>query len=171
MKRTLTICLIICMLFSLTSCSNNKQATDEQSAEDMVSNPVLDESVTDIVDWIYENAELSDDMREAMSYYETVEIDNTNEETILGTGDLSYAQAVCSRPVMSAVAFQFVLIRLKDKKDAQEAIDILKEKADPNKWICASADTTVVESSGDLVLFIMGDTDNTLMIQKAFESL
>lgn len=47
----------------------------------------------------------------------------------------------------------------------------LKSSADPNKWVCVSAETTLIESRGDVIFLIMCDKDIAYAMNSAFQNL
>lgn len=120
---------------------------------------------------VYETADLDQEVLDAMQYYQNVEISEDNEEYILGTDEIDYTDSVYSAPQMSSVAYQCVLLRLAEDQDAEEAKKLLTDNADPRKWVCVEAESVIVENSGDVVLYIMADTDTAAAIQTAFQAL
>ena len=47
----------------------------------------------------------------------------------------------------------------------------IKDHADPRKWICVEAESVVVENVGDVILFVMADTDTANAIRNTFLAL
>lgn len=133
--------------------------------------PKLTGSCIDILNEVYETAELDTDLREAMQYYETTTIDESMEAYILGTDEVEYTDSAYSAPMMSSVAYQCVILRLEEDADVVKAKQTLRDHADPAKWICVEADTVVVESVGDVILYVMADKDTANAIKDAFLAL
>ena len=135
--------------------------------------PQLTGSCEEILNEVYEKAELDEGLREAMEtgYYQTVAIDDTTEEYLLGTDEIEYTDSVCSMPMMNAVAYQCIILRVPEGTDVVKTKQLLLDNADPVKWICVEAESVVVESIGDVILFVMADKDSADAIKDAFLSL
>ena len=103
---------------------------------------------------LYEN--ISED---EMPLLETVEVTKENQEYYLGNVSFNYQEALASEPVMSSIAHSVVLIRLKDTKNIESIKKEIKEKVDPNKWICVGVEdkNVIVVSKGNLILLVMDD--------------
>lgn len=136
-----------------------------------VETPKLEGSCADILNQVYENAELDADFREALSYYELTTISEETEEYILGTDEVDYIDSAYSAPMMSSVAYQCVVLRLEPDEDVLKAKQDLIDHADPIKWICVEAEEVVVENVGDVVLYVMADQQTADAIKTAFLAL
>lgn len=127
-------------------------------------------SLQDIMAVLYANADLDADFREGLDYFDTLELTDDLESYILGTDEITYTEGVVSMPKMSSVAYQCVLLRV-DEADVETAKEALKNSADPDKWVCVSAETTLIESRGDVIFFIMSSKDVAYAMNSAFQSL
>lgn len=136
-----------------------------------VSDVKLEGSCQDILQKVYDNAELDADLKEAMQYYQTTAIDPESEEYVLGTDDVDYTDSVYSAPMMSSVAYQCVVLRLEADEDVEEAKRDLLENAERSKWVCVEAESVVVENVGDVVLYVMADEATAEAVKTAFLSL
>ena len=76
-----------------------------------------------------------------------------------------------STPMINVVAYQCILIRMNDGADIEAAKEKILANADPRKWICVEAESTVVENNGNVILFIMGDAANTAALKDSFLQL
>lgn len=114
----------------------------------------IQEPLSDIMKKLYEN--ISED---EMPLLETVEVTKENQEYYLGNVSFNYQEALASEPVMSSIAHSVVLIRLKDTKNIESIKKEIKEKVDPNKWICVGVEdkNVIVVSKGNLILLVMDD--------------
>ncbi len=119
---------------------------------------------------LYANADLDADFREGLEYFEMLELTDDLESYILGTDEITYTEGVVSMPAMSSVAYQCVLLRV-DEADVETAKEVLKNSADPDKWVCVSAETTLIESRGDVIFFIMSSKDVAYAMSSAFQNL
>lgn len=127
-------------------------------------------SLQDIMTALYANADLDADFREGLDYFQTLELTDDLESYILGTDEITYTEGVVSMPAMSSVAYQCVLLRV-DEADVEAAKEVLKNNADPNKWVCVTAETTLIESRGDVIFFIMSGKDVAYAMNSAFQNL
>lgn len=130
----------------------------------------LEGSLSDILAEVYEKADLSEDFRESLSYYETLELNGDMEVSVLGTDEIEYVEGLVSMPMMSSVAYQCVLLRVSED-DVETVKQQIKDSADPDKWVCVSAETMLVESRGDVILFVMGENDVAYALNSAFQQL
>lgn len=157
-KRILTVlCISLTML--CMACGEKKESSDN-----------LEGSLTDIMASLYENAQLDADFREALDNFETVELTDDLEISILGTDEVTYTEGVVSMPMMSSIAFQCVLLRV-DEADVETAKQALKDSANPDKWVCVSAETTLIESRGNVIFFIMSGKNEAYALNEAFQKL
>ena len=62
-------------------------------------------------------------------------------------------------------------LRLPEGADVEAAKQTISDNADPRKWICVEAESVVVENVGEVILFVMGDTNTTNAIRSAFLAL
>lgn len=130
----------------------------------------LEGNLSDIMASLYENADLEQGFREALDGFETYELTDELEVSILGTDEITYKEGVVSMPLMSSIAYQCVLLRV-EADDVDTVKQALKDNADPDKWVCVSAETTLIESRGDVIFFIMSDKDIAYAMNSAFQNL
>ncbi len=158
-KKFLLIALCISMTMLCMACGDKKESSDN-----------LEGSLTDIMASIYENAQLDAGFREALDSFETVELTDDLEISILGTDEVTYTEGVVSMPMMSSIAFQCVLLRV-DEADVETVKQTLKDNANPDKWVCVSAETTLIESRGNVIFFIMSSKNEAYALNEAFQKL
>ena len=149
---------IIITALGCTACGTGKENTGK-----------LNDSLEDIMAGIYDSAELSEDFREGLENFETFELTDDMEISILGTDEIDYAEAVVSMPMMSSIAYQCVLLRVAED-DVDTVKQQIKENADLNKWICVSAETMLIESRGNVIFFVMGENDTAYALNTAFQA-
>lgn len=155
--RVKCLFLACILLIGLTGCGKKEKNLEGTCAE--------------ILDKVYENADLDADFREAMQYFETTAIDAESAEYLIGTTEVSYSDSVFSAPMMNAVAYQCILLRVAEGQDIEQAKATIEEHADPAKWICVEAEKTIVENVGDVILFIMADEPTATAVADAFMAL
>ena len=157
LKRTAIFSMVMIMLLVCTACGTEQKNADK-----------LTGSLSDIMAGIYENADLSDDFREGLANFEMFELTEDMEISILGTDEIDYAESVVSMPMISAIAYQCVLLRV-DEENVDTVKQQIKDNADLNKWVCVSAETMLIESRGDVIFFVMGDNDTAYALNAAFQ--
>lgn len=156
-KQILTGILMMIVVFCC-ACGTGKQETADQ----------LEGNLSDLIAGIYEKADLSEDFRSGLDSFETYELTDEIEVSILGTDGISYTEGAVSIPMVSPNAFQFVLLRV-EEENVDTVKQQLKDNADLNKWICVSAETMLIESRGNVIFFAMGDNDTVYALNSAFQ--
>lgn len=159
-KKVFACLLAGLFLFGFTACGNGGSGKTIS----------IKGELTDIMSDIYANADLDSETREAMEGYITDTLTADNETAILGVSDVPYMEGVYSIPMISAIAYQCVLLRV-EPENVDQVKEMLLTNADPNKWVCVSAETVLVENVGDLVLFIMGGEDVAYAVSESFQAL
>lgn len=161
MIKRIVVCLLAgSLILGITACGNGGSGKTAS----------IEGELTDIMSDIYASADLDSETREAMEGYITDTLTADNETAILGVSDVPYIEGVYSMPMISSIAYQCVLLRV-EPENVDQVKDILLTNADPNKWICVSAETVLVENIGDLVLFIMGSEDVAYAVSESFKAL
>lgn len=160
-KRTALLTGLLVLLAGLfcTACGDKK----EDSAN-------LEGDLTEIMASLYANADLGEDFREGLDSFQTVEITDDLETYILGTDAITYTEGVVSMPQMSSVAYQCVLLRV-DEAEVETTKQLLKDSADPDKWVCVSAETVLIENRGNTIFFIMSGQEEAYAMNTAFQNL
>lgn len=148
----------VMMVFVCTACGTGQGSSDK-----------LTDSLTDIMSGIYESADLSEDFRAGLENFEMFELTEDMELSILGTDAIEYQEGIVSMPMISAIAYQCVLLRVAED-DVDTAKQQIQDNADLNKWICVSAETMLVESRGDVIFFVMGENDTAYALNTAFQA-
>lgn len=158
--KKVTACIMLLALSVLCIACGSKENESE----------ALTGSLNDMLDTIYETADLSEGFRSGMSSFETYEITDELEISILGTDEITYTEGIASIPMISPNAYQCVLLRV-NEDDVDTVKQQLKDNADLNKWICVSAETMLIESRGNVIFFVMGDQDTVYALNSAFQNL
>ena len=157
-KHVVVMLMLIITGLLCCACGAQKEGSSDQ----------LEGSLGDIIAGLYEKAELSEDFKAGLDSFETFELTEEMEVSILGTDEIEYTEATASIPMISPNAFQLVLLRVEEDK-VDTVKQQLKDNADLNKWICVSAETMLIESRGNVIFFVMGDSDSTYALNSAFQ--
>ena len=67
-------------------------------------------------------------------------------------------EAVISESMMGSQAYSLVLARVNDAAKAEEVAQMMLDNINPRKWICVGADDIDAAIYGDLVMFVMIDS-------------
>ena len=68
-------------------------------------------------------------------------------------------------PMMGSMAFSLVLVRVTDGAQAKTVAQEMYDNINPRKWVCVSADQKLAAGRGDVVMFIMLDSNLGLTAQ------
>lgn len=157
MRRLICLFLSLCITAMAAGCTGKVKEPENLTG-------TLDE----IMSRMYENAELTQDFRDSMQYFEQSEIAPEDAEYVIGTSDLNYEEALFSAPMMNAVAYQCILLRMSEGADMEASKEAILKNADPRKWICVEAESTVVENVGDIILFVMAEEEIASALRTSF---
>lgn len=138
---------------------------DEETSSRLVA------PLSEIMDSIYENADLSQDFQDSLASFDSGEIPAESAEYMIGTAEVEYTESFYSMPLINAVPYQCILLRLPEGADIEAAKQTIADHADPRKWICVEAESVIVENVGDVVLFVMADSQTANALQTAFLAL
>ncbi len=161
-KKIMLILSLVTATLLLVSCG--KKDAEETSSK-------LVGPLSEVMDSLYENAELSQDFRDSLADYDSGEIPSESAEYLIGTTDVAYDESFYSMPLMNVVPYQCILLSLPEGTDMETAKQTLVDHADPRKWVCVEAESVIVENVGDVVLFVMADSQTANALQTAFLAL
>lgn len=169
MKKKLAWVLLAAMTVTFAACGSETNSGSADNGQESLGG--IEESCAEVLQKIYETATTEDDFFSYAREYENIEITEENEEAILGTTEIDFTDSVYSAPMMTSIAYQCVLLRTAEGQDVEAAKKLLEENANPRKWVCVEAESVVVENIGDMILFIMADTDVANAVKEVFFSL
>ncbi len=163
--RRLTGALLLCLtgLVFLCGCGD-RQSENSGGAR-------LEGSCEEILNEVYKNADFDQEFRDSMDSYVASPIDESTEAYVLGTDEVKYTDSVCSSPMVTATAYQCVVLRLADGEDAEAAKEKLMEHAEPRKWVCVEAESVILENIGDVVLYVMAEKNVAEAVRMSFLAL
>jgi len=123
--------------------------------------PTLDEGLQNIITGIYGITapefpvmEIPVDLNDPDSLYYFTGL--TDASLITG--------AVVSEAAMGSQAYSLVLVRAADAGKIAEIADMMEQNIDTRKWICVEADDVRCVAAGDIVMFIMVDSEYASVI-------
>jgi hypothetical protein len=169
MKKLLAMALALIMLFSFAACQSQGTGSDKTGSNqtgsdktdtDKTGSVNLEGSLEEILDKIYETAELDAQFKE---YIETglmkIEITEENSQSYFNTDGIEFESGLASDPMMQPSAYLLTLIRVKEGADIEKIKSDIKENADPRRWVCVGVDpaNVYVDNVGDVVMLVMSD--------------
>lgn len=147
MKKFISLLLLAAMALTLAACGN----TEEKPQGVDLSGDAVDA----IIEKIYAEKSLEFGVM-------TMPVDLADAEAtawLTGVTDPSLLkEAAVSESMMGSQAYSLVLARVNDAAKAEEVANMMLENIDPVKWICVQADDIDAAIYGDLVLFVMIDS-------------
>lgn len=181
------ICLTLLAALALTACGGAKEsaeATPTPLPDDVLNNPVASEdgvasdpgmAVTpETGEALPADTELSEMVDKIYAAYPvelmmmtTSAVDLNDESWCRYNTGLRAEEAakvdagVLSESMTGSQAYSLVLLRVKDKGDAQTIADTMLDSIQMNKWVCVMADKARVATFGDKVLFVMTNSELT----------
>ena len=143
--------------------------------------------LSDIMEKIYEKmyAEVSEEERPSLVTVNTLDEISKDSETYeedlkshleytIGTSDIKYKEIYESKPMIGAIAYSVVLVRMEENADIEAAKKAIKENVNPAKWVCAQVpeEDVIVKSKGDLIILIMVENETLReKIEQGFDNL
>lgn len=153
MKKLHLILLTLLLVISFTACQSDDVDTNP------IENNNLEGNLENILDKIYEKAEVSDTMKDFINEGLLItEITSENVSYHLGK-EMDFEEAIASEPMMSSSAYSLCLVRVKEDADIEKIKTDIKENVDPMKWVCVGVDpnNVIVDNIGDVVILIMSN--------------
>lgn len=166
LKRSIIVLSLLITAALLTACGSTGNNSAAIEAE-----PELVGTLAEIMDSVYKNADLSQDFRDSMSNFVSEEIPADSAEYLIGTADVAYDEGLISMSMINVQAYQCILLRLPEDADIETVKQTIADHADPGKWICVEAESVIVENVGDVILFVMADTETAEALRASFLGL
>ncbi len=154
MKKIICALLLVVMVLSFAACGQTK----------------IEGTLDELVDKIYADSGTEEEFAE----FSKNEVTDENKFYCFGTNDISFKEALSSDPPFNVTPYSLVLVRINEGDNPEEIKAIIKENANPRKWVCVGVDDdqVYVETNGDLVLLLMcGDDEQSAKIIEAFLAL
>lgn len=170
MKKLATILAVILCVSVFAACSQKPASSAADSTASSSSSApaekVIEGDLTELITKLYEGVP-EDKMVGTM---ETPITADTSESFTGVTAD-KYKEAVASDAMINAQAHSVVLMRTNSAGEAEALAKEVEEKANPNKWICVTAEKKIVDRVGDTVVLIMTFEDIADTIHQNFLNL
>ena len=150
-----------------------KPDDSETTKPDDSESNILDGSLEDILNKIYETADVDDNFKEYIkSGLQNEEVNSERIQYFLGKADIEFDSALASEPIMQPGAYSLVLVRVKEGTDVEQIKKDIMDNVDPMKWVCVGVqeENIIVDSIGDIVFLVMSD-DQAKPLHEAFVAL
>lgn len=159
------VCIILAAMLLLAGCASGGETQPPTS-------PTYEGSMEDLIGQMYENHKEFEMPMMTMAV-EPSDTENISFNMGLDNGE-KLSDAAISEPMMGQ-PYSLVLVRVKNPADAVPVAKEMLEKIDTRKWICQMADTKTAAVCGDIVMFVMvnsefADTVTTQSITEAFSA-
>lgn len=167
MKKVLLLIMALATVLSFVAC----KGTDNQKDDTNSGN--LEGSLEEILDKIYDTADVDDNFKEYVKSGTTnEEVTAERVEYYLGKSDIEFQEALASEPMIQPGAYSLVLVRAKEGADIEKIKTDIKENINPMKWICVGVneENIIVDNIGDIVFLVMSD-DQAKPLHEAFLAL
>lgn len=152
MKKVLSIALAVVMLFCFAGCGQSKEFPgDTMELSEMMTK--ITEGVSDLPEC--QTMELNDEIFEMCAFIEPIE----------------GAEGIVSEALMNVIPHSVVLIRVPEGTNAGDTAALIKENADPRKWVCVQAENTTVTYHGNTILLVLSSTATAEAIAANFDAL
>ena len=177
MKKYIAFVLTLVLVMTLSACSCTKQTVSDPtiSTTKPTTAPTVETEATEpsvgngktLPGTMEENINkiMEENPVEFMGGVIPLDLEDVSEDaqlafesyTGLKTRDLIKEGAVYE-PMMGSQAFSLVLVRVADAAKAEQVARDMKTNINPRKWICVEADQVMLAGYGDVVMFIMLDS-------------
>ncbi|MGI6192793.1 MAG: hypothetical protein ACOYI3_04440 [Christensenellales bacterium] len=156
MKKLLSVVLAFGLVLGFSACAAGGESAGSSKGDGMTLPEIMEEILKDVGELPeLENFELGADQWEYNAFITPAE------------GMEGYA----SNAMMSPVAHSVVLVRVPEGADAEKVAADIEKNANPNKWICVSADQKIVRRHGNTILLVMSFDELAEPIANNFDNL
>ena len=153
MKRLFIVIVSAALLLAMTACGST---TIEKKGDTVTLEQIFETILADVPD---------------LPAVNNVVPDASNYQYYAFIDPIEGAETFVSESLINAVPHSSVLIRVPEGTDVEKVAQELQEKANPNKWICVSAEKTVVKVHGRTILLVLSYTDTADQIASNFDKL
>ncbi|MDR0248223.1 MAG: hypothetical protein LBI44_00950 [Oscillospiraceae bacterium] len=154
MKKLLAFAALAAILAAvLTGCAA-KDGKGEKNVEGTV-----DEILERVYGGLDESAQLPMLMSIPLSEDMGVANDGIRIDYYIGQTGIPFTEGVASEAAIGG-AYSVCLLRMADGADIEKAKADIRAGVKPDKWICYTADTVIVDNIGDLVILIMTNNES-----------
>lgn len=162
------IAIFLALMLALTLLAGCGSAAS--SSADQTKLPETLEETMDIILDGFGQDELPELMpSEMLEGHKYLPLNNENGQLYVGTTD--FVEGIAADAAINVVPFSVCLLRAEGADQAAALAQTVQENANPEKWICAQAETKVVAVVDDVVLLVMSEKALADKIVNNFEAL
>jgi len=148
MKKLIAFTLTLALSLSLAACTKTGSGTTPTVAK-------TSEELTDLLDTILDG---TDPVPMDSGTMTELPKDNDNYQYNLYIDYVEGYECMTYAPMVSSTAYFVALLSVPSDADIEALAKTIKDNADPNKWICVSADQVDTVINGNVILFYMLDS-------------
>lgn len=175
-KRFIAFILAAVAVFALSACGGATEAETETGtgaagSETESAAATLEGSCADIIAKVYENIAPDSVTAEFMAQLINKEVNAENELDFLGVTGIPYSEAIASESMIQPHVYSFMVLRIKEGEDVEEARLMLKNNLNLSKWVCMSAEKSVIIKHGDVIMAVMSTEEVCAEVEAAIREL
>jgi len=181
MKKSIILIMVIMITFTFVACQGNTGETNVPTETPAptakptptptpeptpIPNPELTESLEDIIKAMH--TALPEEMADHVAFQE---ISDDMKKYFLGTEDIDFTEALAAEPMIGVMPHSIVVFRVAEGSDVEAIVQLVKENADPRKWICVGVEPekVLVSSIGHTIALVIDENSEAIM--QVFEDM
>ena len=171
MKKTIIIIMAILVVFTFAACGNDAVETNpptESPAPTATPTPEptptpvpeLTDSLEDIIKKMH--AAIPVELADHVVFQE---ISDDMKKYFLGTEEIDFTEALAAEPMIGVMPHSIVVFRVAEGTDVDAVVKLVKENADPRKWICVGVedDQLLVSNIGNTIALVIDENSEDIM--------
>jgi hypothetical protein len=169
MKKILLLCLCAALLLSLAACGGSTGGGNAAVPESPSAQPTPEVKPGDTKSLEEIVAAIGEGVEGPMT--ENLPLTEENFDSFLFIDYIDGAEAIASQAAINAIAHLTVVLRLPEGADAAKVAKDIEDNANPNKWICVTAEKVIVSVHNQTILLVMSTVDTADAMAANFDSL
>ena len=171
MKKTIVFIVAVLVAFTFAACSGDAVETNTPTETPAptatptpeptpVPDPELTDSLEDIIKAMH--AAVPEELANHVVFQE---ISDDMKEYFLGTKDIEFTEALAAEPMIGVMPHSIVVFRVEEGTDVDAVVKLVKENADPRKWICVGVedDQLLVSNIGHTIALVIDENADEIM--------
>lgn len=158
MKKGVILLSALVIMLMFAACGGNAGDTDEPKE----LTGTLEEIITEM------HQAVPEELSEQVVF---TEITDENVAYFLGTDEVEYTEALAAEPMIGVIPHSIVLLRVEEGTDIDATVELIRENADGQKWICVGVpeDKVLVSNVGHTIALVIDENSEDIM--KIFEEM
>jgi hypothetical protein len=175
MKKTIALITAILIVFTFAACSGETGSTNPPVSTETPTatpvptptpeptptpNPELTASLEDIIKAMHTAIP-----EELAAHVVFQEITDDMKNYFLGTDEIEFTEALAAEPLIGVMPHSIVVFRVEEGTDVDAVVKLVKDNADPRKWICVGVDDDklLVSSIGNTIALVIDENSEAIM--------